>query len=299
MSDRVSHCGIVVGVDGSAASTAAMRWAADEAIMRGLPLSVVHSYAFSAASSPAMVWPAGAVINSFYEAEEAEARAVVKDAVAVLRADDKIGDRVEIVSDILYGSPVSALVGVSKDAQLLVVGRHGKGQRLRSLMGSVTTGVIHHAHCPVAVVNAPTDTAAHSHAPVLVGIDGSQASEQATRVAFEEASWRGVGVVALHVWSDEDMVAITGFECSAVQQAATLTLSERLAGWQERYPDVAVDRVVRFQEPVKQLLEAARHAQLVVVGSRGRGGFAGMLLGSVSTAVAQEAEVPVIVVRGD
>jgi nucleotide-binding universal stress UspA family protein len=298
MPDAVSHCGIVVGVDGSAASKAAMRWAADEAIMRGLPLSVVHTYAFSAASSPAMVWPSGGVINQFYEAEEAEARAVVKDAVSVLRADNNIGDRVEIISDILYGSPVSALVGVSKDAQMLVVGRHGRTQRLRSLMGSVTSGVIHHAHCPVAVVDDKGD-APHAEEPVLVGIDGSQASEEATQVAFDEAAWRGVGLVALHVWSDEDMVAITGFECSAVQNAAALTLSERLAGWQERYPEVAVDRVVRFQDPTKQLLEAATHAQLVVVGSRGRGGFAGMLLGSVSTAVALEATVPVIVVRGD
>jgi nucleotide-binding universal stress UspA family protein len=101
----------------------------------------------------------------------------------------------------------------------------------------------------------------------------------------------------LHVWSDTDMPKVFGIDSSAVQAAAATTLTESLAGWQERYPEVAVHRVVEFERPVRHLLEQAEKAQLVVVGSHGRGGFGGMLLGSVSTAVAQEARVPVIVAR--
>ena len=131
----------------------------------------------------------------------------------------------------------------------------------------------------------------------MVGIDGSRASELATAIAFDEASWRGVDLVALHVWSDADISTVFGIDSSAVQSAADKTLAESLAGWQERYPEVTVQRVVEFKRPVRHLLEQAEKAQLVVVGSHGRGGFAGMLLGSVSTAVAQEARVPVIVAR--
>jgi nucleotide-binding universal stress UspA family protein len=136
-----------------------------------------------------------------------------------------------------------------------------------------------------------------SRLPVLVGIDGSRASELATATAFDEASWRGVGLVALHVWRDADMPTVFGIDSSAVQSAADKALAERLAGWQERYPEVTVQRVVEFERPVHHLLDLAERAQLVVVGSHGRGGFAGMLLGSVSSAVAQAARVPVIVAR--
>jgi nucleotide-binding universal stress UspA family protein len=133
--------------------------------------------------------------------------------------------------------------------------------------------------------------------PVVLGIDGSRASESAIAIAFDEASWRGVDLVALHVWSDTDISTVFGIDSSAVQSAADKTLAESLAGWQERYPEVVVRRVVEFERPVRHLLELAEKAQLVVVGSHGRGGFAGMVLGSVSTAVAQEARVPVIVGR--
>jgi nucleotide-binding universal stress UspA family protein len=186
----------------------------------------------------------------------------------------------------------------SKDVQLVVVGCHGRTGQHRRLLGSVSTGLIHHAHCPVAVVHHEVPSALQSSKlPVLVGIDGSRASELAIAIAFDEASWRGVDLVALHIWGETDMSTVFGIDSAAVQAAADKTLAESLAGWQERYPEVAVQRVVEFERPVHHLLDQAQKAQLVVVGSHGRGGFAGMLLGSVSTAVAQEARVPVIVAR--
>ena len=134
-------------------------------------------------------------------------------------------------------------------------------------------------------------------APVVVGIDGSPASESATALAFDEASRRGVELVAVHAWSDFAVSELPGIEWSDVQKQAEETLAERLAGYQERYPDVTVRRVVVLDRPARQLLEQSEAAQLTVVGSHGRGGFAGMLLGSVSSAVAESARMPVIVAR--
>jgi nucleotide-binding universal stress UspA family protein len=179
---------------------------------------------------------------------------------------------------------------------MVVVGCRGRTGQHRRLIGSVTTGLIHHAHCPVTVVHDEVRSSLQpAQLPVLVGIDGSRASELATAIAFDEASWRGVDLVALHVWSDADMSIVSGMELGALQSAAEKTLAESLAGWQERYPEVTVHRLVEFEQPTRHLVERSERAQLVIVGSHGRGGFAGMLLGSVSTAVAQAARVPVIV----
>jgi nucleotide-binding universal stress UspA family protein len=119
----------------------------------------------------------------------------------------------------------------------------------------------------------------------------------AIEIAFDEASARGADLVALHVWNDADMSTVFGIDASVVQTAAEKALAESLAGWQERYPEVTVHRVVEFERPVRHILTQSERAQLVVLGSHGRGGFAGMLLGSVSTAIAQEARVPVIIAR--
>lgn len=298
MSDHKAHRGVVVGVDGSPSSRVAVKWAAQEARMRHVPLTVVHAVAPLSVASSALAWPGGRVPEEVLEIQENDARRVIADAVKVVEDTAPAGDRPEINSEVLFGGPVPALADLSKDAQMVVVGCHGRTGQHRRLLGSVSTGLIHHAHCPVAVVHHEVPSALQSSKlPVLVGIDGSRASESAIAIAFDEASWRGVDLVALHIWGETDMSTVFGIDSVAVQSAADKTLAESLAGWQERYPEVTVQRVVEFERPVHHLLQQAEKAQLVVVGSHGRGGFAGMLLGSVSTAVAQEARVPVIVAR--
>ena len=136
-----------------------------------------------------------------------------------------------------------------------------------------------------------------ARAPVVVGIDGSPASESATAIAFDEASRRTVELVAVYAFSDIDVSDIPCVERSTMQLLGEQLLVKRLKPWQESHPDVTVRHVVVCDAPAHQLVEQAESAQLVVVGSHGRGGFASMLLGSVSAAVAQSARMPVIVAR--
>ncbi len=286
--------GIVVGVDGSPSSSSAVRWAAREAAMRHVGLTLVHGSTPLVAGSSTIIWTAP-IPADFVRAQQEQSERLVDDAVQMA---SESAEGVQIHREVIVSAPIPTLVDLSKDAQLIVVGRRGTGQLPPVPLGSVSTAMIHHAHCPVAVIHdeAPAEHAPAS-APVVVGIDGSPASELATAIAFDEASWRSVELVALHASCDSDLSGIHALEWGVAEPRAHEALAERLAGWQERYPDVRVRRVVVFDRPAHHLLEQAETAQLVVVGSHGRGGFAGLLLGSVSTAVVHAARMPVIVAR--
>ncbi|WP_308284467.1 universal stress protein [Pseudonocardia oceani] len=155
-----------------------------------------------------------------------------------------------------------------------------------------------HAACPVVVARGPRSSGTAS-LPVVVGVDGSSTSESAVGFAYESAASRRVGLVAVHVWSDTvaDAEVAVLLDREAIEDGEHRQLVEGLAGWAEKFPDVAVERVVIRDLPAHALLERAARAQLVVVGSRGRGEFAGLVLGSVSNALLHRAPCPVAVVR--
>jgi nucleotide-binding universal stress UspA family protein len=297
MSGHTTHPGIVACVDGSPASMTAVRWAACEAVMRNVVLTLTHVI-YAQRWGPVLFGQQPAVATELSQQQQAVGQQCIANAIKVVEDDLENRTLPHLDSEVLSGPPVPALVEVSKEAQMMVVGCRVQSLLDRVLLGSVSTGLVHHAHCPVAVI--PDDALAPvelSQLPVVVGIDGSPASELATEIAFEEASFRGVDLVALHAWSDADMFDIGTVEWSAQQASEVEALAERLAGWQERYPDVNVCRRIVLGHPARHLIDEGPWSQLVVVGSRGRGGFPGMLLGSVSTAVVQAGRAPVVVAR--
>lgn len=172
------------------------------------------------------------------------------------------------------------------------------------LAGAAVAAVVSNAGCPVVVVRGRGgDGPVPLDGPVAVGVDTSPNSEAAIAAAFEEASFRQVPLVAVHAWAD--------VVCDAIERTARPVperetqrqpveerlLAQRLDGWQEKYPDVEVRRKLVRDRPRQVLLDESERAQLMVVGTRGRGGFAGMLLGSTSQALIHHSACPVLVVR--
>ena len=290
MSTTVKRYGIVVGVDGSAASDAAVCWAARDAAMRNVPLTLVHMLNAVVPTFPQIPMPNGVALW-----QEDEGRKALEHSVKIAEDAVPTDRKIAITSEVKSSSPVPTLVEMSEEAEMVVVGSNGRGAVGRVLLGSVSSNVVRRAICPVAVIRDEDPLRPHrEQAPVLVGIDCSPASELATAIAFDEASRRGVDLTALHAWSD---VAVFAGPLVDWRSEADRSLAEYLAGWQERYPDVKLHRLVTFDHPGRELIEESESAQLVVVGSHGRGGLTGILLGSVSNAVVHSVHTPVIVAR--
>jgi nucleotide-binding universal stress UspA family protein len=277
---------IVVGVDGSPPATAAARWAAREAAIRNVELTVVHVVHAALRGWPQTAWPAIPVPAEFGESQVAQGEKVLEDALGVIAKTTGPDQPRRIATRLCVGAVVPTLREFNEGTgQMIVVGRRGRGGIHRALLGSVSRAVLHAARCPVVVVHQHVTPARLSGAPVVVGIDRSPASERAAAIAFDEASRRGTHVVAVH--------AIDGPDTSRAEEL----LTQSLAASQQRHPDVGVRRVVARAHPADALLDESERAELVVVGSRGHSGLTGKLLGSVSTTVVQACRIPVIVVR--
>ena len=275
---------IVAGVDGSPAATTAALWAAHEAAMRNVELTVLHVVHSAPEVWPQMTWPAVAVPPVVGEAQLAEGERIIEDTVEVLAKAAGSRQPRRITTRLCVGAIVPTLAGLTDEkSQMVVVGRRGRGGLRRALLGSVSSALVHTAQCPVTVVHHHVSPVPPSGAPVVVGIDGSTASQSAIAIAFDEASRRAVELITVHATDHAD------------PSEAKHLLMQRLEECQQRYPNVTVRPVVIGAHPADALLDQSQQAQLVVVGSRGRGGLAGKILGSVSAAVVQACRIPVIV----
>ncbi|WP_067537021.1 universal stress protein [Nocardia crassostreae] len=283
---------IVVAVDGSAVAYHAAAWAAAEAALHGCPLHIVASVAIPTGFGPGAMLAESDILWLRTDGER-----VVGEASRVARTAPA-GASITITGDVTMEPIIPHLIAASGSARMVVVGSRGLGALRRGLLGSVSTALTRHAHSPVAVVHAaaPIDPVS-AERPVLVGVDGSPNSVPALELAFAEASARKVGLTALHAWSDYLGADLPVPGWDVVREMESELLAERLAGFGERYPDVPVRRILTMDRPVRSLLEESEHAQLLVVGSHGRGGFTGMLLGSTSAALLHDADCPTIVVR--
>jgi nucleotide-binding universal stress UspA family protein len=286
---------VVVGIDGSPQALSAARWAADEAAQRHQGVHVV-----CAVHLPAVGYPAFGYTADFVELIQDQGEDLLAGVVQDVTSRHP---GLEVSTTLTRSDPRSALVDASRGASLTVVGSVGHGRVREVLLGSVALHAAAHGRSPVAVIPFDRD---HRGGPILVGVDGSEHSAAAVGCAFEEAAVRGTGVVAVlafDTWARQGFArrAVTFDESDSQQQHAIV--SEQLAGWAEKYPDVSVRQEVFRGRAADCLLGYARHApmdqqpQLIVVGSRGRDCMTGLLLGSTSHAVIARARCPVVVVN--
>ena len=256
---------IVVGVDGSAGATAAVRWAAAEAQLREAELRVFTAYHR----------------RDPQQHGDDDAAAVVHDAVAQAR---KVAPEVEIRGIALPGYAAPMLLHAAEEAALLVVGDRRRGSLPGQPLGSVGSQVATHARASVVVVRGrpSCDTG-----PVLVGIDKGTAASTIIGRAFEEAALRKTPLLAVTAGSADR---------PAAADALGADLDPQLEPWRLKFPEVEVQREYAAGRPDKVLVQRCQQAQLVVVGPR-RHGYEGVMLGSIGTGLLRRAECPVLIAR--
>lgn len=287
-----NHQAVVIGVDGSDRSTAAAEWAATMAERIDSPLHIacaVQEPTFYMAESvmviPAEVW------DQQRRTAEGVAEAVAK-TIAESHPGLTVTTQVETV-------PATAmLVDLSANARLVVVGSSGTGLVLSTLLGSTAKAVADAAECPVVVWREGTPDV---NSPVVVGIDGSATSASAVEMAFVLASSLDVPLIAVHAWNPASQTGGVTLpiliDWAAIEKEEEALLAESLAGWAEKYPNVAVEQVLRQRNAAQTLIDLSEQAQLVVVGSRGRGPIKSALLGSTSSNLTHHAHCPVMICR--
>ncbi|PWR06358.1 universal stress protein UspA [Micromonospora acroterricola] len=274
---------ILVGYDGSTDASVALNWALEEAELSGQPVRLAYVFEWLTVAG----WVGPGVAPGVWPDDTARRQVedLVRDAAAQAAAAHP--DR-SVDGEVYDGPPALVLQERSAEAGLLVLGSRGHGGFGGLLAGSTAVAVAAHAHCPVVVVR---DGAVSAPAgPVAVGVDGSEPSLVALGFAAERAAQRQVPLRVLRAWTPGP-----GGAAGVPDERAAV--EETLEPWRRTFPELAVTVDLVPGSPAATLIEASRDARLVVVGSRGRGGLAGMLLGSVSQQLIQHAHCPVAVVR--
>ena len=305
---------IVVGVDGSVGAMAALEWAATQAQLTGAVLEIVTAFG------------RGSVMVSAKEVD----RVMRKDIDEATAQARKIAPELTIASKTHAGPPAPVLIEESRAADLLVVGSRGRGGFTGLLLGSVSRTCVSSARCPVVIVgqhgpvvqtagteqsrtgtppgarmfNFPREGAAMTTNPeadrrIVVGLDGSPSSIAALEWAASQAEATGAGLEVLMTWewpTSYGMTIAVPSEYDPTRESERF-LGDLLEPVREMHPSVSIESKVVEGHPAPVLVEASRGADLLVVGSRGHGEFAGMLLGSVSEHCVTNAHCPVLVMR--
>lgn len=296
--------GVVVGWDGSRGAQLALDWAAEAAKRQGLTLTVIHCVDLSMSPGLSAYSPGGSYVPSL---EDLEADVL---AAGVARAE-RILDRAQIVGYHTVGTPAGELVSASEEARLVVTGSRGRGRLLAGLLGSTSYAVTAHARCPAVVVPARSGGEDLVTPPqpgpgrrVVVGVDGSEPAGRALEAAAQVAHETGGALHLVGVGRVVSMESVAYVEESTAgtehthalreeQEHVIATAAERIRA---QHPDVTIETDVLFGEPGHALADLGANAGMIVLGSRGHGGFTGLLLGSVSHTVIHEAACPVMVV---
>lgn len=288
------HPPVVVGTDGSPSSDVALAWAIGEARGRKVPLRIVlathgsYGPGLTAASEAGGAWQTGTELLLDD----------IRDRVAAEAPD------VPATAEARTGAPVTVLNDESRTAGLLVIGARGHGGFPALRIGSVPAQLSAITQCPLVIVPQPgidSGPAGFAEDTVAVGVDGSATAMAALDFAFRFASRRDLGLSAIHVWTNpvgmgtgRGMAIVT--DPAELAERAERTLAESMTGWGEWYPDVRVTRRLVQGHPAQELIREASAAQLLALGTRGRGGFRGLLLGSVSQAVIHHIPCPLVIV---
>lgn len=284
---------VVVGVDGSVSAQGALAWATAAASSRRCPLRIVHTYTLPLLGSAPDMTAVGDPTVQLRSAADwilAEAETYARD----------LAPHIKITRELFIAGAAPTLLSQAQDAELVVVGSRGIGGFRGLLVGSVSTTVAAHAPCPVVVVHPHRDGTAFPASPtgrVVVGVDGSAVSAAAIRFAYHEAARRHVGITAVHAVRPTRQPAPLRVPADIVEQVEQQLFAAAMESKRVLVPAVDLEMKVVHSHPAQALLRASDAADLIVVGSHGRGGFAGMFLGSVGQAVLQHAACPVAVVR--
>jgi nucleotide-binding universal stress UspA family protein len=284
---------VLVGVDGSVSAQAALAWAAAEASYRRCPLRIVHTFTW-----PMIGDPFGLNLTEpMNDGLRAAAGWILGEAENQAR---QAAPDIKVTAELFAAGAVPTLLARARDAQLVVVGSRGVGGFRGLLVGSVSSTVAAHAPCPVIVVHPHRDGTAFPAAPtgqVVVGVDGSEVSAAAIRFAFQEAARRHIGITAVHAAMPTRQHPSLHVPADIVEQVDRQLFAEAMDSKRVLVPGIDVETKLVHSHPAQALIDEADGAELIVVGSRGRGGFTGMLLGSVSQAVLHHAACPVAVVH--
>lgn len=281
---------IIVGVDGSWQSNQAVDWATQEAIRTGRPLHLIHAFAPD--------YPSLGIGSALEPTTLRDA------AVATLRAAQErihtVSSRVTVTTATSSGFASGAIVRASLEAHLVVVGTRGQSLLAGSVLGSVSLQVANHAHCPVIVVRGAHGSNIGPTRRIVVGYDGSPLAQMALELAFDEAAVQSAELAVVQAWWPEHVEAAQALASMdwpdyerEQQDAVRRLLKDRLTA----HPDVRFSHELVKDNPARALIERSHEADLVAIGSRGLGGFQGLLLGSVASAVLHKSACTIALIR--